>query len=107
MSRRPVDHPSARHEYLEAVEYYETQADGLGAVVIARFEDAVDDIMDAPSTWPVVPGWTRRPAVRSRRVHRFPYRVVYYRRGNDIIILAYAHESRLPGFWQERLGDLG
>jgi hypothetical protein len=39
------------------------------------------------------------------RVEVFPFRVVYLVRGNDLVILAYAHARRRPGYWQHRNDD--
>ncbi|MDR0782702.1 MAG: type II toxin-antitoxin system RelE/ParE family toxin [Propionibacteriaceae bacterium] len=100
-----IDHPAAREDYLEAVRYYAEHGDGLGDALIDCFEEAVDDVLDAPETWPLVQEWDEQPSVRSRKVHRFPYRVVYYQRSEEIIILAYAHQHRRPGYWRDRLGN--
>jgi len=101
------DHPDARAEYLGAVRYYDDRADGLGGALIDCFEAAVDDVLDMPAMWPIVPGWHGEPVVRSRKVHSFPYRVVYYQRGREIVILAYAHQNRRPGYWRDRLAGQG
>jgi plasmid stabilization system protein ParE len=48
----------------------------------------------------------RMPAelpVRRSAVTRFPYHVVYLEVGNQIRILAIAHDRREPGYWKARL----
>lgn len=41
--------------------------------------------------------------VRRVRVPRFPYQVVYLQVGNDVHVIAIAHDSREPAYWRERL----
>ena len=35
-------------------------------------------------------------------VDRFPYKVVYRERVDDVYIVAIAHSSRRPGYWRNR-----
>ena len=102
-----IEHPAARQEYLCAVDYYAERSIELGQSLVDCFEEAVDDILDAPTMWPLVPDWNALPEIRSRKVHRFPFRVYYHQRGNEIVIIAYAHQSRRPGYWSDRLRNLG
>jgi hypothetical protein len=41
--------------------------------------------------------------IRTWHLGKFPYRLVYAVRGGEILVLAYAHESRRPGYWAHRL----
>lgn len=34
-----------------------------------------------------------------------PYGVVYYATDSEIVIVAYAHEKRRPGYWKHRVED--
>ena len=51
------------------------------------------------------PGWDSIPVVRSRRVAGFPYRLVYLVQPTELVVLALAHDKRLPGYWRERAGE--
>ena len=42
------------------------------------------------------------PPVAEDEVAVFPYGIVYYVRGGDLVVLAYAHERRRPFYWRER-----
>ena len=35
----------------------------------------------------------------------FPYRIVYYVTESDIVIVAFMHNRRGPGYWMGRIGD--
>ena len=43
--------------------------------------------------------------IRSKAVRGYPYRIVYTVEPDTILILAYAHERREPGYWLHRLND--
>jgi len=32
---------------------------------------------------------------------RFPYRIVFTREGHDVVIIAFAHRRRRPGYWRD------
>lgn len=36
---------------------------------------------------------------------RFPYRVVYLVHEDELVIVAYAHDRREPGYWDRRMGQ--
>jgi len=42
------------------------------------------------------------PDIRSAKLRRFPYRVVYVIVGDDIDVLAVAHAKRRPAYWRAR-----
>jgi len=96
-------HPAAEAEFLDAVRYYESIQTGLGADFDRVVATAVADIEWSPEAWPPFPGWDRLPVVRSRKVDVFPYRVVYFVRGDELMLVAFAHQRRRPQYWAERI----
>jgi hypothetical protein len=44
--------------------------------------------------------------IRSKSVRGYPYRVIYAMEPDAIFIIAFAHDSRRPGYWQGRLDEL-
>lgn len=98
-------HPEARAEFLDAIRYYESKMPGRGDEYDAAVAQAVNDIQWNPAAWPAFPGWDRDLIVRSRKVESFPYRVVYFARGQELVIIAFAHRHRRPGYWQQRLSS--
>ncbi|WIY83090.1 type II toxin-antitoxin system RelE/ParE family toxin [Propionimicrobium sp. PCR01-08-3] len=98
-------HPEADAEFLDAVRYYEERERGLGAEFDAAAAGAVEDIARNPEAWPIFPGWTRLPVVRTRKLRGFPYRVVYFTRDDQLMVVAFAHQSRRPGYWKSRVAS--
>jgi hypothetical protein len=92
-------HPDAEAEYLEAIAYYETRRPGLGAGFIAEVEHIVARACEAPHRYPIA----RQPDVRSIRLHRFPFKMLFRERGGMVEILALAHDRRRPAYWLGRL----
>lgn len=94
-------HPEAVQELLGAIRYYEERA-AAGEDFANAARRARKDVAESPEAWPPVPYWNDMPLIRSRGVGHFPYRVVYYVRGDEVALIAYAHEKRRPGYWRER-----
>lgn len=97
-------HPEAEAEFLEAIRYYEAATTGLGVEFDTSVAKAVNDIRWSPEAWPKFPGWSRLPLVRTRKVDVFPYRVIYFVRDDEIVIVAFAATARRPGYWKHRVG---
>ena len=98
-------HPEAVAELRAEVAWYEARGAGLGD----RFAGAVDDMVDTVLEWPesgaMWPGWVSIPVVRSRRVGGFPFRLVYLVQPAELVVVAVAHDKRLPGYWRERVSE--
>lgn len=97
------EHPDARAELRAAANWYNDAATGQELLDATR--QARHDIAAMPEAWPPVPGWHNEPRLRRRRVAGFPYAVVYFVTDDEIVIVAYAHDKRRPGYWKSRLGD--
>ena len=96
-------HPLADAELIETARWYEGEEFGLGDDFLDAADNAVQTILGWPHIAPVFPGWNREPVVRSQKIKRFPYRVLYYLAGNELVVVAYAHTRRKPGYWQDRM----
>ncbi|MBD1401616.1 hypothetical protein ICT70_13195 [Pelobacter sp. M08fum] len=53
--------------------------------------------MEFPDSFPAVRGSVRKAFVRA-----FPYKVLFSVEGSSLIILAIAHQHRLPDYWVDR-----
>ena len=99
------EHPAARAEVRDAAVWYDTEEAGLGT----RFADAVEDGVTFIRTWPTVAPLFRddaRVPLRRKALDTFPYGIIYIIRGDEVIVIAYAHERRRPGYWRRRLSAL-
>ena len=90
---------AAEAELLEAVAYYNSQAEGLGYELAAEVKRTIGRIGQFTDAWPMLSARTRRC-----RTSRFPYGVVYQVRGDTILIVAIMHLRRHPDAWKSRLG---
>jgi plasmid stabilization system protein ParE len=96
-SKSVIFHPEARLEFEEAADWYEQRRAGLGAEFVTAVRFKVQQLRVAPELWRSVRG------VRRALVARFPYAVVYRETSHDVLeIVAIAHLSRQPAYWQER-----
>ncbi len=84
----------AELELLDAAQYYEIQARGLGGEFLDKIDAAILDIRENPERWPII-----RSSIRRRLVHRFPYALLYRVEPDEIIIQATMHLHRRPGYW--------
>ena len=91
--------PPASHEFTEGIRWYEQKRAGLGG----EFYDAVVRAVDLIREQPAIGLTLENPAEhRQFLVDRFPYKVVYRERVDDVYIVAIAHSSRRPGYWRNR-----
>jgi toxin ParE1/3/4 len=90
-------HEDARAEFDEATDFYGMERASLGLAFVGAVEQAVDHVCEYPDSCPVIRG-----RVRKARVHRFPYSVTYSVVGNQIRVLAVAHDRRRPYYWSGR-----
>ena len=68
-------HPEAQQDLRDAAEFYRNRAgSSVSQSLFAEFE----------------------------HIQRFPYSIIYTVVGDEIRILAVAHQSRHPGFWRSR-----
>lgn len=92
----------AASEAADAIRWYEQERPGLGA----EFESAVDVALSLLESDPIpsvpalgVPG---RRGVRRLVLRRFPFDVVFTLSPSKALVVAFAHHSRRPGYWQHR-----
>jgi toxin ParE1/3/4 len=89
--------PRAEAELGEAIDWYESRRAGLGADLLELADQAFARILEAPhqlATWK--PG--RREYSRFL-LERFPYAVLFTYDDTEVVIVAFAHCRRKPGYW--------
>ena len=87
----------AEAELSDALDDYEQASPGRGAAFLATVERAVTDLVAYPESAPVLSG-----PYRKKVLSRFPYTLIYRIKGNEIRILAVAHQKRRPYYWLGR-----
>lgn len=107
MSRRVRIHSAAVEEAAEAAAWYEQERTGLGI----EFERAVDAALDLLEEQLVplvtVPGIAGTRGVKRLLLRRFPYAVIVLERPAEVIVIAFAHAARRPGYWRDRVQSPG
>lgn len=90
-------HPEAKDEFNGAIEYYENCESGLGYDFSIEVHAAIQNIINHPTSWPVI-----EEDVRRCLVNRFPYGIIYSIELNGIFILAVMHLRRRHDYWKTR-----
>lgn len=90
--------PEAARELAADVRYYDERYSGRGQRFAAAVERTLALINEFPFAFPAL----YEPDIRSAKVARFPYRVVYVVVGSNIDVIAVAHAKRRPAYWRAR-----
>lgn len=93
-------HPEAELELYEAALRYETEVPKLGR----RFGDEVERVIQLLLEHPEM-GARIDKDLRHFVLRKFPFSVVYAIAGEIVYIVAIAHGSREPQYWQPRVHD--
>jgi len=87
----------ARAEFLNGIEYYETQQLHFGRRFKAEVEQTLLWLVEHSEACRLRPSGYRRLNLRI-----FPYYIPYIVRGSTLWILAIAHQRRMPEYWIRR-----
>ena len=89
--------PEAREEFFEAAGYYEAKERELGVRFRNEIAHVVEHVLSDPHLWRERTGGYRRV-----NCPVFPYYIVYFIRGESVLIAAIAHGHRKPDYWRTR-----
>lgn len=89
--------PEAEEELRAAARFYEALQLGLGLALLQEVRRARERIAERPKASRI-----ERGDIRVRSILRFPYRAYYRVRPDEIVIVAFGHQRRRPGFWRSR-----
>ncbi len=95
---RLVLRPEAEQELLDARDWYEAQAPGLGFEFARMADAAIASVLRHPLAYQRVEGEFRRILFR-----RFPYMLIYLSTPDELIVISCFHQSRDPDFMQSKL----
>jgi plasmid stabilization system protein ParE len=90
-------HPDAELELNQAIDYYEECRAGLGLEFADEVYKTVQRILAFPNAWQSMGEGNRRCLS-----NRFPFGVIYYKREQEIIVLAVMQLNRKPYYWRSR-----
>ena len=90
---------AAQSELRAAVTWYEEKQPGLGGEFFAEVDRILELIECYPGLGASVPRVPTERGTRRLPLRRFPYTVVYREGEVEIQIVAFAHNSRKPGYW--------
>lgn len=89
--------PLAVEDLFDAIDYYESQQEGLGSYFSNEVFKAVDRIVEHPDSWTRI-----SEACRRCIVNKFPYELIYRAEYEHIVVVAVASQHRHPDFWTHR-----
>jgi plasmid stabilization system protein ParE len=98
-------HRLAEDELADAAVWYETRQPGLGIALLDLIDKAVETISYGLLPTSPVPGVKKINSARRILLRRYPYSIVIHESKDEIVIVAFAHNSRRPGYWLERLNE--
>ncbi len=99
-------HPEAAAELRVAVAWYKEREPEVSRRFVERVTLARQDIVQWPSAAVSFMITEDGTVIRSKSVRGYPYRVIYAMEPDVILIIAFAHDRRKPGYWHDRLNQL-
>ncbi len=88
----------AEEEMIDASIFYQRASQELGTDFLDEVQRMINVLRDRPKLGsPAGRGMRRTP------LQRFPFSIVYAEELDAIVIIAIAHHSRRPGYWNKRL----
>ena len=93
---------AAAEEAVEAVAWYERERPGLGLEFEAAIEAALDLIELETVALSPAPRSAGTRGVKRLMLRRFPYAIIVREHPSEIVVIAFAHHARRPGYWRGR-----
>ena len=91
-------HRGAQEELDAVAAQYEVLRERLGEEFLDELQRGLGAVLEAPTRWPPY-----RRGTRAYRLDRFPYRIVYQLRGDEVFVVTIMHTSRDPSYFFGRL----
>ncbi len=79
----------------------------LGLEFIRELRSTLAELRTAPAVSTLDRAAPADAHVRRRRLHRFPYAVVFLEGPTEYVVIAVMHLRRRPGYWLSRVGESG
>lgn len=88
---------AAEVDYTESLKWYAERSIDAANDFVAELDHALSQIASEPERFPLCDARHRYFLLR-----RFPFRIIYRRVRDDIVVIAVAHSSRSPDYWADR-----
>jgi hypothetical protein len=95
--------PEADEELEVETERYEGASPGTGRRFFRHVRDMLDRLVQQPRLYGYVDPPVRGREVREAPLKPFDFRLVYEVRPDEILVIAIAHNRRMPNYWRGRL----
>ena len=97
MNRDIILHIEAEAEIFQALAWYADRSAVAARAFVQELSSMVALAARSPETWPRGHGNTRHIVFP-----RFPFDLVFRRKGETVEIVAVAHQRRQPRYWRDR-----
>ena len=94
---RIVLDPRAEDDARQAFLWYAERSPVAASDFQQLITRAAEDLAETALVWP-----EREPGIRIRVLDRYPYTLMYRVKGDEVLIIAVAHQKRKPGYWRGR-----
>jgi plasmid stabilization system protein ParE len=92
----------ARQEFADALRYYRRQAPAFAEALALEYRQIVRHAQEFPDAGAVEATSVSIP-VRRFLLHQFPYKVLIVNLPDQLVVIAFAHAKRKPGYWLRRI----
>lgn len=92
----------ARQEFVNALRWYRRQAPAFAEALALEYRRIVHHARQFPDAGAVETA-TESMTVRRHLLHQFPYKVLTVNLQDQVVVIAFAHTKRKPGYWLERI----
>jgi len=92
----------ARQEFSDALRWYRRQAPAFAEALALEYRQIVRHVQEFPDAGGVEAA-LQSLTVRRFLLHQFPYKVLTVNLPDQIVVIAFAHTKRKPGYWLERI----
>lgn len=94
--------PTAQLEALDAADWYDQRAAGLGAQFLTALDDLVRTLEQFPQLYPRAAGTPSRREIREAPITGFPWLVTYELTTGEVVVLSVTHGHSVRQPWRTR-----
>jgi plasmid stabilization system protein ParE len=92
----------ARQEFADALRWYRSKAPAFAEALALEYRAIVHRARQFPDAGAIETA-TESMTVRRHLLHQFPYKVLTVNLPDQVVVIAFAHTKRRPGYWLERI----